>query len=338
MTVQPRSLRLFLLGFMIVLTGSGRLAGQSTPVTPGDLSHQTTPLGRVIAIGDLHGDLAATRAALRLGGAIDSLDHWIGQKLQVVQVGDVLDRGDDEIAIRALFRRLSGEAERAGGGIHLLNGNHEFMNVLLDFHSTSDRGLKSFQATGPKESGRGLPSSVKKNQRARALAFLPGGPMALELATQPTILSLGGSVFVHGGLLPWQARWGVDSINHLISDWLKGNAPMPNWLRDEEQSPAWTRLYSKEPSAAACDSARTALGILHAKRMIVGHSRQMDGIVSYCDDAVWAIDVGMTASIGGRIEVLEIEGDTVHILGPVDHPSVSGKKAKPKSGKMSAIS
>src|SRR5690606_38234242 len=30
---------------------------------------------RLVAIGDLHGDLAATRAALRLAGAIDGADH-----------------------------------------------------------------------------------------------------------------------------------------------------------------------------------------------------------------------------------------------------------------------
>src|SRR5690349_5661303 len=55
--------------------------------------------GRVVAIGDLHGDLAAARSALRAAGAIDQADRWIGGKLVVVQTGDVLDRGDDEQAI-----------------------------------------------------------------------------------------------------------------------------------------------------------------------------------------------------------------------------------------------
>src|SRR5690606_15212831 len=32
---------------------------------------------RIVAIGDLHGDLSAARAALRLAGAIDARDRWI---------------------------------------------------------------------------------------------------------------------------------------------------------------------------------------------------------------------------------------------------------------------
>ena len=34
--------------------------------------------GRIIALGDLHGDLNATRQALHLAGAIDESDHWVG--------------------------------------------------------------------------------------------------------------------------------------------------------------------------------------------------------------------------------------------------------------------
>src|SRR5688500_6932282 len=63
------------------------------------------PAARVIAIGDLHGDLAATRRALRLAGAIDEHDRWIGGDLVVVQTGDQLDRGDDEQAIVDLLGR-----------------------------------------------------------------------------------------------------------------------------------------------------------------------------------------------------------------------------------------
>src|SRR5688572_30209254 len=36
---------------------------------------------RLVAIGDVHGDLAATRAVLRLAGAIDERDRWIGGEL-----------------------------------------------------------------------------------------------------------------------------------------------------------------------------------------------------------------------------------------------------------------
>jgi hypothetical protein len=85
---------------------------------------------RLVAFGDVHGDLGATRAALRLAGAIDQRDRWIGGPLVVVQTGDQLDRGPSEREILHLFERLRRDAARAGGAFHALNGNHELMNAL----------------------------------------------------------------------------------------------------------------------------------------------------------------------------------------------------------------
>ena len=63
---------------------------------------------RVIAVGDVHGDLAAARRALRLARVVDEDDQWVGGATWVVQVGDQLDRGDDEQAILDWFERLEG--------------------------------------------------------------------------------------------------------------------------------------------------------------------------------------------------------------------------------------
>lgn len=41
---------------------------------------------RLVAIGDVHGDLDKTRRAFRLAGATDESDRWIGGQLVVVQV------------------------------------------------------------------------------------------------------------------------------------------------------------------------------------------------------------------------------------------------------------
>ena len=46
--------------------------------------------GRVVAIGDVHADLTALRAALRTAGAIDAGDAWVGGELTVVQLGDLI--------------------------------------------------------------------------------------------------------------------------------------------------------------------------------------------------------------------------------------------------------
>lgn len=48
------------------------------------------------------------------------------------QVGDQLDRGDNELRILLLLERLQKEAAAEGGALHVLNGNHETMNVMGD--------------------------------------------------------------------------------------------------------------------------------------------------------------------------------------------------------------
>jgi hypothetical protein len=99
---------------------------------------------RVIAIGDLHGDLAATKRALALGGLMNEAGRWIGGKSVLVQTGDLLDRGDDEQAIVDLFERLEVEAKREGGAVYVLNGNHELMNAALDFRYVTSGGFRDF--------------------------------------------------------------------------------------------------------------------------------------------------------------------------------------------------
>ncbi len=39
-------------------------------------------------------------------------------------------------------------------------------------------------------------------ERVRKAVYAPGGPMAMELAKNPTVLVVNDTVFAHGGLLP----------------------------------------------------------------------------------------------------------------------------------------
>jgi hypothetical protein len=161
---------------------------------------------RIVAIGDLHGDLAATRRALRLAGAIDARDRWIGGTLVVVQTGDQLDRGDDERAILQLFDRLAGEAAAAGGAFHVLNGNHELMNAQLDLRYITAAGFADFASVGKAMHGADSTlAAYHAAQRGRVVAFRPGGEYALMLAKRNTIAIVGENVFVHGGVLPQHA-------------------------------------------------------------------------------------------------------------------------------------
>ena len=56
-------------------------------------------VSRIIAIGDLHGDLSALIHALRKAKVIGPRGEWIGKDTVVVQVGDVLDRGGRGVSV-----------------------------------------------------------------------------------------------------------------------------------------------------------------------------------------------------------------------------------------------
>ncbi|KAJ0792273.1 putative metallo-dependent phosphatase [Helianthus annuus] len=73
----------------------------------------------VYTFGDLHGDLAKARGALELAGVLssDGSDVWTGQETVLVQLGDILDRGEDEIAILSLLRSLQIQAKEHGGAV-----------------------------------------------------------------------------------------------------------------------------------------------------------------------------------------------------------------------------
>ena len=269
--------------------------------------------GRIVAIGDLHGDLDAARAALRLAEAIGNEDQWTGGDLIVVQTGDILDRGDDEAEIIQLFQRLRTEAEEVGGAVHVLNGNHELMNSYLDYRYVTEGGFVDFEGVGEVDLTDSVMASLEPDHRARAAAFRPGGPLALQMADQPVSLILGGTIFSHAGILPEHLDLGLDRMDSDIRAWLLAEGPQPEWVRGDV-SPVWNRVYSGEPTTESCDILDTVLTRLGLERMVVGHTVQDAGVTSYCGGRLWCIDVGLAAHYGGRTEVLEIRGDVVKSL------------------------
>ena len=270
---------------------------------------------RLVAIGDLHGDLDATRAALRLAGAIDDKDRWSGGKLVVVQTGDQLDRGDGERAILDLFDRLADEARAAGGAVIPLNGNHEVMNVQLDFRYVTDGGFKDFAGVPGAGASDARVLQLPEAQRARGAAFLPGAPYAKRLAKRGIIAVVGDTVFVHGGLLPKHLRYGIDRMNREVGAWMDGSARELPAIVTGEDGPIWLRRYSAAADPEDCRVLKETLTMIPAKRMVVGHTVQRGGISAACGEQVWRIDVGLSRFYGGKTEVLEIAGDAVRVLG-----------------------
>lgn len=268
---------------------------------------------RVVAIGDLHGDLKAARRALQLAGAIDASDRWVGGKLVVVQTGDVLDRGDDDRAVSALLEKEQAAAQKSGGALYRLNGNHEVMNVQGDFRYVSENGFKAY-ANEPR-TGRPEIVELPEEKRGRAEAFLPGGREARKLAALPAVWLVGDTVFAHGGVEPKHIRYGIDRINRELSAWMRGAASLPKHLANDH-TPFWTRTYGESPAPeAVCAVLDEVLSSLKAARLVVGHTPQKSGITFDCNRKLARIDVGLSAYYGNNpTEVLEIAGGAMRVV------------------------
>jgi len=247
--------------------------------------------GRLIAIGDLHGDIRAARRALMRAGAIDADDRWIGGSMGVVQLGDVLDRGDGERAIIDLFERLERDAAAAGGSFTWLLGNHELMNASGDFRYVTDGGWRDFDG-----------------HREMALAI--GGTYRRIFADQDVTVRVGGTLFSHAGIEPSWAR-DLPAINRDARCWLSGAGARPA-LASDSTGPVWTRVWgAASPDCRALDRVLSATG---ASRMVVAHSVQKHGITSACGGKLWRVDTGMSAAYGGPVQVLEIDGSAARAI------------------------
>ncbi|XP_031123848.1 shewanella-like protein phosphatase 2 [Ipomoea triloba] len=303
---------------------------------------------RLIAVGDLHGDLQKTKQAFRLSGLIDGEDRWCGGSTTVVQVGDVLDRGGEELKILYFLEKLKREAAKDGGIVITMNGNHEIMNVDGDFRYVTKAGLKEFEdwalwhSVGQvlkkrcdgiedketlKDPFDGVPfkfPGVKPECltgiRARIAALRPNGPVATRFLSQnQTVVMVGDSVFAHGGLLPIHVDYGLEKVNEEVRDWIYGvrNTVWRDLVRGKN-SIVWLRKFSNElPKDCDCSTLEHVLATIPgAKRMIMGHTIQMSGINGVCQNRAIRIDVGMSKGcVNGLPEVLEIDRESrVRIL------------------------
>ena len=275
---------------------------------------------RLVAIGDLHGDIEAARRAFRLAGATDERDVWIGGNLVVVQMGDLIGRGKDDREVLDFVIDLQARAKAGGGTIHVLIGNHEVFAARPDHRWVDPGAFAAFRGIPDLNLRHPRLAEVPEAERARAAALMPGGVYARQLSSSPAVLRLGDTIFAHGGVLPMWARYGIDRINTDVREWLAGRTDEPLATRGLDDGSAddgvmWSRHFAAAPEEMACALAKESLSILRATRMVVAHTVRRS-IGSRCDAQIWAVDVGISRYYGGELQVLEILDDQrVRVIG-----------------------
>lgn len=236
---------------------------------------------RLLAIGDIHGDLENAQSALRQARLIDAEGKWIGGCSILVQTGDIVDRGDASLQALDYFKNLCEEAVQHGGEVRRLLGNHELMNFMGDFRYVSKREMDN----------NGGEANWKR-------LFSPGGPYRSWLENLDIATVVNNTVFVHAGITSSYAALGVKGINRIAKSRIKKANYDASILGDG--GPLWTRHVIFRAMEQNCRDLELSLSLLGVERMVVGHT--IDGannIREYCGGQLVSIDVAISRAIIG---------------------------------------
>ena len=209
--------------------------------------------GRIIAVGDLHGDYENALKTMKMAQIVDSKGNWIAGKSIFVQTGDVVDRGDDTIALYKMMMKLQKQAENVGGRVVSLLGNHEVLNMAEVYNWVTPGDFKSF---GGEEN--------------RKRAWSSNGWIGKYLRQLGIAANINGTVFFHGGASPKWAIKNVDGLN-LESTKLLGLSPQQIQMAPlfGDDGPIWYRGFAQDPEYKICTVLEDTLRLFGAKRVAI---------------------------------------------------------------------
>lgn len=269
------------------------------------------PTKRIIAIGDIHGDLNLAIRSFKLAKLIDDNFNWVANPpcTIVVQVGDQIDScrpipgvydchtskypndNAEDMKIIDFFNKIHEKANAVGGAVYSLLGNHELMNVEGRFDYVSYDNFYNFDYTT-------IDGKKYQGPEGRIESFKPGGPVSKMLAcTRLSVLVIGSSMFVHAGVLPILAKrldyLSIDNetklkyLNAIVRKWLLKKLS-ENDIENKEMfvnnlsiSPFWTRIYGTIPEHTSLDSSecfrsvKKVIEVFKIGQLVVGHTPQL---------------------------------------------------------------
>jgi hypothetical protein len=250
------------------------------------LPDQFDQVSRMFAVSDIHGEYQHLIEILTTSKVIDSNLTWSFGNGHLVIVGDVFDRGPNVTECLWLIYRLEQEASAAGGKVHFLLGNHELMIMRGDLRYVNERYAEGI---------------ARRSRFKYDELFGPETELGRWLRSKNTILRLGGTLFVHGGLLPefLQDNTDIGDINQLVR---KGQDLSSMKLYFDTSAkrlygmfgPFWYRGYTEgiEGSYPAAPTATvdSVLNLCKVDQIVVGHTEH-DTLSLFHDGKVIAIDV-----------------------------------------------
>jgi hypothetical protein len=268
---------------------------------------------RVVAVGDIHGDLDALLRILQGFEVLAADGTWAGGDTSLVLLGDLNDRGNDSVNVMDFLMALEPEAAAQGGSVHVLIGNHELLAAEGEYRYATAAETLSLEHWWF-DNVNGLPAVYRGNS-----------PYAAWLRARPVLLKACGTLFVHAGLGP-RAAERLHAVGDAVRAWIayyQGVGPEPDpatfWIVSEnDESPIWMDTFrltrGGRPECAVEAALDRACSELEVRRLVIGH--RPTAVLGYrvafphpaYGDRVANIDTGISQSMGGRLAGVEIDG------------------------------
>lgn len=306
----------------LFVTALAALFVLAQPASAQTAQAQWDGVSRIVTIADLEGDYEMFTDMLRTAGLIDARNRWTGGQTHLVQLGDIPDRGPNSRMIMDLLMQLEPQAQRAGGRVHALIGNHEAMNVYGDLRyvhpgeyaafatsrsaRTRDRYYQQYiRALRRAPPASGLPT-FDAAYRAQwdaehplgwvehRAAWGPRGHYGRWIARHNAVIRINDTLFLHAGLGPSFAAVTRPVMNTAVSAALN-ERPAPAYpdILENQEGPLWYRGLSQNAEAAEAANLENVLRSQGVARVIVGHTKVTSTVLPRFNGRVLIADIAV---------------------------------------------
>jgi hypothetical protein len=245
----------------------------------------------IAIITDIHGEYKTYISLLKALGIIDNNLNWKFGKGHLVVLGDIFDRGDMVTEVLWHLFCLEKQALNAGGMVHVLLGNHEFLMFSKDLSYTNEKYKKVEEISDIKYFDLYSKNSV----------------LGKWLLSKPVMITINDIIFVHAGISIEMVRRNlkIKQINQKFSNKIIGK-DMESVFSDEglsflieENGPLWYRGYFYDTSF--CESRLDSILDFYGKEHIaVGHTPNKE-IKPLFNNKIIGIDAGILYKRSGEM-------------------------------------
>lgn len=268
--------------------------------------------GKVAVLSDIEGNLPFLDGSLAKLGVTDAAGAWAYGTGHLVIVGDAVDRGREVFAVLWRLYALAQEAQRAGGGVHLLLGNHE--QYILRGNTTRAH----------------LEHLYALNHLGGPVAAFSGDTViGAWLRAQPVVLQMGSVLFTHGGISKATADSGltVPQLNEAMRNYWSG-APSAKPALDAVLGQGGVTQYrgylDEADGLASAEDVQHVLKRFGASTVVVGHTL-VDKVTMLHGGRVIAVDVNTNEAAD---EALVFEDGKPRVVAVVDRGLPPEQKAR----------